>query len=79
MLATAEVAAENEQPVTDVPGIDLDVTNISTDSDGVGALAPDAGPKKLDTILALLTTATRQAVGQWRRRLPDAETADAAS
>lgn len=48
VLAMAEVAAENEQPVTDVPGIDLDVTNIATDSDGVGALVPDAGPKKLE-------------------------------
>jgi hypothetical protein len=31
------------------------------------------------TILALLTTATRQAGEQWRRRLPDAETAGGAN
>lgn len=34
LLTTAEVALEDGQPVTDVVGIDLGVTNIATDSDG---------------------------------------------
>lgn len=35
LLTTAEVAPEEVQPITDVIGIDLGVTNIATDSDGV--------------------------------------------
>ncbi|MCG8347538.1 MAG: transposase [Chloroflexales bacterium] len=35
LLTTAEVATEERQSVTDVVGIDLGVTNIATDSDGV--------------------------------------------
>ena len=35
LLTTAEVTLEDEQPITDVVGIDLGVTNIATDSDGV--------------------------------------------
>lgn len=39
----------------------------------------DALSSLFSTILALLTTAMQRAVGRWRRRLPDAETADATS